>query len=248
MNKSAIKISILTVLLGGLFGLWSSGLLPLNVWIGDLLEWVHDQGRWGQAVFVLAYILATVAMVPGTILTLGAGLIYGLVHGVALVVAGSVLGAWAAFGVGRTVGRSAMEKRAADNPKFAAIDAAVADHGFKIVLLTRLSPIFPFNLLNYLFSVTKVRSRDYVLGSLIGMFPGTVMYVYFGTAVKSIGDLLDGNIEGGHQKHILLGIGLVATIAVTVYVTRVARRAIRQYVPEDSPEEVDSPQTTAAQE
>jgi uncharacterized membrane protein YdjX (TVP38/TMEM64 family) len=108
----------------------------------------------------------------------------------------------------------------------------VAAGGFKIVLLTRLSPLFPFTLLNYAFGLTKVRFRDYVLASGIGMLPGTVMYVYLGSTVKELGDIAAGSVEGGPAQLVLFFVGLAATVVVTVYVTRLARRALRQAVPD----------------
>ena len=211
--------------------------LPVNELLGDFLKYVQSLGIWGPVLFAAVYILATVLMVPGLILTLGAGFVFGLVQGTITVSIASVLGATTAFLIGRTLARDFVEQKAAEFPKFAAVDRAVEHAGFKIVLLTRLSPAFPFNVLNYLFSITSVRTRDYFFASWIGMFPGTVMYVYFGTAVKNIADLIGGNFEGGMAQKILLAVGLIATVIVTVYVTQVARKVIREYVPdEEAPE------------
>jgi uncharacterized membrane protein YdjX (TVP38/TMEM64 family) len=229
-SMNTLKILLLVVLVGGLLAAFK--FLPINQYLGQFLSYVQALGIWGPILLAAAYIVATVLMVPGTILTLGAGFAFGLVGGVLSVMAGSVIGALCAFLVGRTMARGFVEQKARENPKFAAVDAAVETNGFKIVLLTRLSPIFPFNLLNYLFSVTNVRTRDYFFASWIGMFPGTVMYVYLGTAAKNLADLVSGNVEGGIGQKILLGVGLLATIIVTVYVTRLARQAIKEYVPE----------------
>jgi uncharacterized membrane protein YdjX (TVP38/TMEM64 family) len=120
----------------------------------------------------------------------------------------------------------------AGSPRFRALDQAVAAGGFKIVLLTRFSPVFPFTFLNYAFGLTKIRFRDYVLACWIGMLPGTVMFVYLGSTVKELADVAAGNVEGGPTRLVLFFVGLAATIAVTVYVTRLARRALRQAVPD----------------
>ncbi|NOY41724.1 MAG: TVP38/TMEM64 family protein [Planctomycetes bacterium] len=208
--------------------------LPLNAYLGSFFEYVQSLGIWGPVLLAAVYIVATVIMVPGTILTLGAGFAFGVVVGTIAVSIGSVLGALAAFWVGRTMARDFVAQKTAQYPKFAAVDQAVEQAGFKIVLLTRLSPAFPFNVLNYLFSITKVRTRDYFLASWIGMFPGTILYVYLGTAIKNIADLVSGNYEGGMSQKLLLGVGLLATVVVTVYITRVARAAIREYVPRES--------------
>ena len=139
----------------------------------DALGWIEGLGTTGLVVFALLYMLACVLMIPGLILTLGAGAIYGLAAGTALVSVSSTLGATAAFLVGRYFARSWVSKQTEGNEKFSAIDSAVGREGWKIVGLTRLSPIFPFNLLNYAYGLTKVSARDYILASWIGMIPGT---------------------------------------------------------------------------
>ncbi|NOY28710.1 MAG: TVP38/TMEM64 family protein [Planctomycetes bacterium] len=207
--------------------------LPINGYLGSFFETIQTLGAWGPVLLVGAYVVATVLMVPGTILSLGAGFAFGLTVGTLAVSIGSVLGALLAFLVGRNMARDFVEQKASQFPKFAAVDQAVQQAGFKIVLLTRLSPAFPFNVLNYLFSITKVRTRDYFFASWIGMLPGTIMYVYFGTAIKNLADLAAGRFDGGTSQKILLGVGLLATVAVTVYITRLARAAIREYVPSE---------------
>ncbi len=225
-----LKIVLLLGLGSGLVAAFQ--FLPVAEYLARFLNYVEGLGIWGPILLAAAYIVATVLMVPGTILTLGAGFTFGLAWGLLSVMVGSVMGALSAFLVGRTMARGFVEQQVRANPKFAAVDAAVRAHGFKIVLLTRLSPIFPFNLLNYLFSVTNVRTWDYFWASWIGMFPGTVMYVYLGTAARNLADLVSGDVEGGVGQQILLSIGLLAAIIVTVYVTRIARRAIQEYVPD----------------
>jgi len=242
MSKATwIKLAAVVLAIGVVFGLMVSGVVPVGEWLTSFNDWVRQQGLWGQALFVLLYVVCTVLLVPGSVLTLGAGATFGLVTGTALVIAGSVAGATAAFWVGRTIARRHVEKMAQNNPKFDAVDRAVSAHGFKIVVLTRLSPAFPFTLLNYLFALTQVPTWKYVLGSLVGMFPGTVMYVYLGWAAGTAATVDPAEIgEANPYKYVLQGVGLIATIAVTVYVTHVARRAIRQYVPEDKPEPAES--------
>src|SRR5207247_1074266 len=116
--------------------------------------WVKGLGAWGPVVFIAGYVLAPVAFVPGVLLTLAAGAIFGLVQGVLYVFVAATLGASAAFLVGRYLARAAVEPRIAANPRFAAIDRAVGAEGRKIVFLLRLSPVFPFNLLNYALGLT----------------------------------------------------------------------------------------------
>src|SRR5262245_34347697 len=190
------------------------------------LDWIGKLGAWGPVIFIGIYVVAAVLFIPGSVLTLGAGALFGVVRGSVCVSIGATLGATAAFLVGRYLARDAIARRIAKNEKFAAIDRAVADEGWKIVLLTRLSPVFPFTLLNYAFALTRVMLGHYVLTSWIGMMPGTVMYVYLGSLV---------NVSAGHRQRttgewVLYGVGLLATVAVTVFVTRLARKALARKI------------------
>ncbi|MEA5577775.1 TVP38/TMEM64 family protein [Anabaena sp. UHCC 0451] len=201
-----------------------------QVWLKNALQWIDGLGAVGALAFILLYIIATVAFLPGSILTLGAGVVFGVVMGSLYVFIGATIGAAAAFLVGRYLARGWVAKKIADNHKFRAIDEAVGREGLKIVLLTRLSPIFPFNLLNYAYGVTGVSLKDYVLGS-IGMIPGTIMYVYIGSLAGSIATIGTDSQPGnpGVQWAIRI-IGFIATVAVTIYVTKVARKALEEEV------------------
>ena len=192
----------------------------------NALESIASLGPWGPAAFILIYIVATVLFIPGSLLTLGSGVLFGVVGGSVCVSVGSVLGATCAFLTGRYLTRDWVSKQIENNQKFKAIDSAVASEGWKIVLLTRLSPIFPFNLLNYAFGVTQVSLKDYFFASWIGMIPGTVMYVYIGSLAGSLAALGSSGRSRTAAEWTLYGIGLVATIALTVYATRLAKKAL----------------------
>jgi pyruvate/2-oxoglutarate dehydrogenase complex dihydrolipoamide dehydrogenase (E3) component/uncharacterized membrane protein YdjX (TVP38/TMEM64 family) len=200
--------------------------LPVTDSLLHFVAWVRGAGPTGMVAFALAYVLACILFLPGSILTLGAGFAYGVAVGAPLVWVSANLGAAAAFLLGRTVARDAIARRVEANPRFAAIDRAVGREGLKIVLLTRLSPAFPFSLLNYAYGLTQVRFADYVIGSLVGMIPGTVMYVYLGSLFTSLSELAAGSPSGGTAKQVLTWVGFAATVAVTVVVTRIARRAL----------------------
>jgi uncharacterized membrane protein YdjX (TVP38/TMEM64 family) len=193
-------------------------------------QWVARLGIWGPLVFILGYAVATVAFIPGSLLTLAAGAIFGLVRGTLYTFAGATLGAAAAFLVARYVARGAIEKKIAGNPRFDAIDRAVSKEGFKIVALLRLSPVFPFNLLNYSLGLTRVRFLDYLLAS-VAMLPGTLLYVYDGKAAGSLAAVAGGTkVAKGTEYWGSLGIGLLATLVVTTFITRLARRALAQQI------------------
>lgn len=196
--------------------------------LAHALSRVQSLGNWGAVILSLFYILACVLFLPGSILTLAAGFLFGIVKGYVVVAVGSVLGAAAAFWIGRTVGREWVRRKVEDNAKFAAIDRAVAQRGFKIVLLTRLSPAFPFNLLNFAYGVTGVTFRDYFWASALGMAPGTVMYVYIGSAMKNLAEVFSGSTAPSALQNVIYALGLAATIAVTVLITKIARRALNE--------------------
>jgi uncharacterized membrane protein YdjX (TVP38/TMEM64 family) len=189
------------------------------------LEAIARLGAWGPVLFALLYIAATVLFLPGSILTLGAGVVFGLARGAVIVSISATLGATAAFLVGRYVARDWVAGKIEGNPKFRAIDEAVAREGWKIVGLTRLSPVFPFNLLNYAFGLTRVSLSHYVIASWIGMMPGTVMYVYLGSLAGTLAGA-GGGTARSPAEWALYAVGLAATIGVTVLVTRLARRAL----------------------
>jgi uncharacterized membrane protein YdjX (TVP38/TMEM64 family) len=190
--------------------------------------WVNSLGSWGPVVFVCGYVIATVAFVPGSLLTLAAGAIWGIFPGVPYVFIAAVLGASAAFLVARYVARTAIERRLIGNSRFAAIDRAVGVQGRKFVFLLRLSPVFPFNLLNYALGLTSIRFPDYVIAS-VGMLPGTFLYVYYGKVVGDLAALAGGAaVERGPGYYLVLVAGLLATVAATTLVARVARNALRE--------------------
>jgi uncharacterized membrane protein YdjX (TVP38/TMEM64 family) len=195
-----------------------------------VLAWIDGLGAIAPIAFILLYILVTVAFIPASVVTLGAGVVFGVIKGSLLVFIGAMLGATAAFLVGRYLAQDWVARRTADRPKFQAIDAAIAREGRKVIFLLRLSPLFPFNLLNYGLGLSQVSLKDYVLGTL-GIVPGTIMYVYLGSLVGSLAML---GAEGGVQdpqaavvQWIVYIVGLIATIAVTFYITRIAQQALK---------------------
>jgi uncharacterized membrane protein YdjX (TVP38/TMEM64 family) len=231
-----LTIACATILIIGAESAWAqeitqnvSGFNP-QLWLKNALLWIDSLGAIGALAFILLYILATVAFLPGSILTLGAGVVFGVLMGTLYVFIGATLGATAAFLVGRYLARSWVAKKIAGNQKFRAIDEAVGKEGLKIVLLTRLSPIFPFNLLNYAYGVTGVALKDYVLAS-IGMLPGTMMYVYIGSLAGSLAAIgTESQPSNPLIQWTIRIMGLIATVAVTVYVTKLARKALEAEV------------------
>ena len=199
------------------------------------VEWIGSLGPLAPIAFIVAYIAACVLLLPGSLLTIAGGALFGVVWGSVYVAIGATLGATAAFLVGRYAAREWVARKLAGNVRFKAIDAAVGREGWKIVGLTRLSPAFPFNLLNYAYGLTQVRLRDYVLATAIGILPATVMYVYIGSLAGSIAALGADSQPQPALRWILRIVGFAATVAVAVYVARVARDALAEQTHEESP-------------
>jgi uncharacterized membrane protein YdjX (TVP38/TMEM64 family) len=194
------------------------------------LIWVENLGSWGIVTFILIYNIATVLFIPGTLLTMSGGVLFGVFWGSVYVFIAATLGATWAFLIGRYLCRDVICRMIQGNVKFQAIDQAVAKEGFKIVLLTRLSPVLPFNLLNYAFGVTQVSLRDYIFGSL-GMIPSTVMYVYLGSLVGDLAMLGKPEQSTSPETQIIQwvirGVGLITTVVMTIYLAHIAKKALQ---------------------
>jgi len=231
-NPSHLPSPKLLIALFAIFALVVLGfVLPVSQMAQQAISWIEHLGAWGYAAMIVAYITACVLFVPGSLLTLASGALFGVVAGTVVVSVGSTLGAVAAFLVGRYLAREFIERKIQGNARFAALDESVGARGFKIVLLIRLSPVFPFNLLNYAFGLTRVSFRSYMFASWIGMFPATLMYVYLGSTAKDLAQVFSGELQITPVQSAMKFVGLAATIAVTVYVTRVARQALGATLP-----------------
>lgn len=201
----------------------------MSAFLASALAWTAAAGPMGQAAFVGLYVLACVAFLPGSVLTLGAGAAFGLWRGFLLVSIGSTVGAWASFLMGRHLLRDWVSRRLEEVPAFAAVAGAVGQEGWKVVLLTRLSPVLPFNLLNYGYGLTTVGAGEYAVASWIGMMPGTFLYVYLGAAA---GQAARGGLRARTLvQWALYAGGLAATAVAAWLVGRTAKRALTAKVP-----------------
>jgi uncharacterized membrane protein YdjX (TVP38/TMEM64 family) len=225
----AIKPIIILVVIAALLA--AAKVFDLKQGFRDTLTWISDLGPLGPLIFIGLYIVVCVMLLPGSIPTLGAGVVFGVVKGSVAVSIGTTLGATCAFLIGRYLVRNWVSAKTAGNEKFKAIDEAVGREGWKIVLLTRLSPVFPFNLLNYAFGLTRVSLKHYFFASWLGMIPGTIMYVYIGSLAGDLAKLGTGQRTRSAGEWILYGVGLAATLAVTVFVTRIAKKALATRIP-----------------
>ncbi len=230
-TRNWIRIILAIVALACALLVWR--LVPAVDILKSTLASVESLGPWGPLALGLIYIVACILLVPGSILTLGAGALFGVVVGSITVSISSTLGATAAFLIGRYLARDAVARRIAGNKTFDAIDKAVGNEGWKIVGLVRLSPIVPFNLANYAFGLTRVRTLEYMLASWIGMLPATILYVYIGSLARDVATLFSEGRTRTNTEWALFAVGLIATAAVTVYVSRVASRILKETVAAD---------------
>lgn len=207
-----ITIVIALIVLARVFGLGER--------LGDLREWIQGLGAWGPLVFIGIYVIATIAAIPGLALTIAAGIIFGSVLGTILVSISSTLGASLAFLIARYFARDSLASTLSKSNKFAKLDQMTEKYGAFIVAFTRLVPIFPFNLLNYGFGLTKVRFWTYVFWSWVCMLPGTMMYVVGGDAFTKAA--AEGRIPWA------LIISLLVIIVLLVAVGALARKIMKK--------------------
>ncbi|GMP91077.1 hypothetical protein CsSME_00041930 [Camellia sinensis var. sinensis] len=208
--------------------------LPVEKILKDFLLWIkQDLGPWGPLVLAIAYIPLTVCAVPASVLTLGGGYLFGLPVGFFADSIGATLGATAAFLLGRTIGRSYVISKLKNYPKFHAVAIAIQRSGFKIVLLLRLVPLLPFNMMNYLLSVTPVRLGEYMLASWVGMMPITFALVYVGTTLKDLSDVTHGWAEVSTTRWVLIAAGFMISVILMVYITKVAKASLDKALAEN---------------
>ena len=196
--------------------------LPIARWVTELEQLVRGAGAGGAALYAAVYVIAVLFFVPGSILTLAAGALFGVLWGTVIVSVASTTAAAIAFLIARYVARGAVERLAGRSPRFAAVDQAIREGGWRVVVLFRLSPVIPFSLSNYLYGLTPIAFGPYLLASWIAMLPATVLYVSIGAAGRAA--------AGGHRspaEWALIGVGLAATLVATVMITRAARRRLR---------------------
>jgi uncharacterized membrane protein YdjX (TVP38/TMEM64 family) len=201
-------------------------LLPLRVWAARLLDWASGTGTPGLAGFALIYMMGAILFLPGFILTLGAGAVFGLARGTLAVWAGATLGAAASFLIARYFARAKVALWLQDRRDLDSLDAALGRHGVRVVLLARLSPLLPYNLLNYFFGLTRVGFWSYLLASWTGMLPGIILYVYLGFAGRAIAGRSAGPGVGYLWDVIFWGMALIATSTLALTLATIARKAL----------------------
>jgi uncharacterized membrane protein YdjX (TVP38/TMEM64 family) len=220
-NPAWQGIAVPVALAAGAALLWSRPDVVMAV-----LAWVRGQGALAPVAYAVVYAIAVPLLVPGSLLTLTGGALFGLWPGVPAVFAGAVAGSSLAFFVSRYVSRPLVERWMAGHDRLSVIDRAVAADGVRIVFLLRLTPLVPFTVLNYLLGLTRLRWREMIIASP-GMLPGTLLYVYYGHVIGDVAAVVSGaRPPRSTAQYVLLAVGLVAAVLVAWRVSRIARRAL----------------------
>ena len=197
--------------------------------------WARANPLQSIPIFVLVYVTVTVLMAPGWVLTVFGGYLYGWLIGTAVVSVASLLGAVAAFLAGRTLVREWVTERAQKFPRFSAIDKAIERRGFVVVFLTRISAVFPYNLLNYLYGITGIDLGRYTLATWLGMLPVVAMYVFAGATAEDILALARGETERGPAGIVIALVAAAAVVSVLVILTRTATRLLEEDLADGEP-------------
>ncbi len=195
-------------------------------WAETLLEYVETLGRYAPLAMIAGFVAVCLLSVPGAPLTLGCGFLFGVAEGTLVAAVGSTLGAMSAFLIARFGGRRYIRAKAAKKIRFRRLDRAARRHGFTIVLLTRISPLFPFNLLNYIYGLTSVHFRDYITATLIGVVPVSFLYVYVGSLMKTLAQVATGKVDPEGVQPWVVAAGLVLTVGAVVLLATVAKKRL----------------------
>lgn len=191
-----------------------------------LLALFEGLGRWGAILYILLYALVIIALIPTLLFTLGAGYLFGFIGGILITATAMAIGCTAAFLMARHLFGDAAARKLREHPKLATLNRALAREGWKIVLLTRLLPIFPFKLSNYFFGLTSISLRGFFLGNLAGIMPISFFNVYLGSLAADLGELLDR--KPVPLEWTLYGAAIFVSIGLLYYMTHLARQSMHR--------------------
>ena len=225
-EKRRFAVWIVILVAAGVAFWW----LPLGSWLESVGDWGRRNPVTGTVLYIAIFAVTSVLLVPGSWIAMAGGYLFGLQAGSLLAIAGAAAGALAAFLNGRTLARGWALRRMQTRPNLVAIDHALGRRSFLLVFLSRLSLLIPYNLLNYFYGVTAVRTLPYAVASAIGLVPAMVFYTYVGTLADELGDLASGELETGTAGTLYLASGLVAAVLVVVAVHRIATRALQSQI------------------
>lgn len=220
--------------------IWVARVADPRAILRGLLERISHLGPSAPYWFMLAYVIACLTFVPGIILTLGAGVLFGVVWGTLYVCVGATIGASLAFLTSRYLARGRLLRTFQNHPKFRLVDEAVAREGWKIAGLIRLSPAFPFIPMNFVFGLTKIPLWQFSIVTFFSIIPLTALFAYLGSLIGDITALGNQPVAQGKMKWIVAAVGVTTTLVVTLFITRMARRVLSQKLPPGADPELAS--------
>ena len=221
--RIVIGIVLLLALVGVLF--YFKGKFHV-VNVVSFLEWLEGLGAWAPFLFILIDMLAVVLVLPGVILTLGAGFMFGILRGSLYVLIGTTIGATIAFLIARYLFGEKATGFFLGHSKLKLVNDEFKRAGWKFVLLTRLVPFFPFKLSNYLFGLMQISLQDFILGVFFGIMPFTITNVYIGSLAADLATIGSRTASRSKMEWTIYGIGVIIAIVAVIYITLMARKAL----------------------
>lgn len=220
-NRNFILLAVASLLgFVALIGAWF--LLPMDEWLQHFSQWAQGLGTTGVVIVSIAYVICTVLLVPGVALTLAVAVAYGW-WALAICFFGGMTAALISFLISRYLARERVKRFLDKHPAMKAVDTVAHEESFKTIVLARLTPVTPFAVENYAFGVTGVRLGSFLLATAIGIIPGTIQNVWIGVIGRTAAEG-----SAGMMNWVLLTVGLVATIVLTVWMTRQAKIRMKQ--------------------
>lgn len=228
MNRSnLLRLGILIVIAALILGLTQ---LPLAQWAGAWVAWGRLQPLTGPLLYITFVVIGTALFMPGSATIMIGGFLFGFGPGLLFAAIAIPLGAQFAFEVARWVARPWVEKKIANTPRLLAIEAALREEAVLIVVLTRLSLIIPFNLLNYAYGSTSIKAGTHFVATALGMLPAICLYVYLGALAGDLEQILSGNRAPSELSYWILFVGSLAIVAATWIIHRAASRSLDKHL------------------
>jgi len=224
--KNIFSISAILLVLGVIVYILIS--CPVAEILLECVAWIDNMGAWGVLLFMVVFSIGVILFLPASVMSLGAGFAYGIVLGSVLVTIAGTIGAIVAFLLSRYIARDWVTKIIARDKRFQRVDKAIETNGFKFVLLTRLSPIVPYVLQNYTYGLTAVSLKDYCKASILGMLPGTFLYVYLGSMITEASEIASSDFLTTPEHIAFYAIGFAATVAITIALAKIAKKAMQE--------------------